>query len=140
MATEAEIQKTFKISLEDDNLIVVELLGNVSTAADNVKQAQIINQTFQNIYHNVENSAFKTLIIMSGLGGGAHYPSPQARQIYLDLLRNEKLKKLAIVAPSPLLRAIMKFIISGRVKDKPLEFFNSRDQAITWLNSEITEE
>lgn len=139
MTDDLNIQKTFRISLEDDNLIVIELLGNVPTINDNVKQAEMISQTFHNIFSNIEEPTFKVLVILSGLGGSAHYPSPQARQIYVDLLNNEKMVKLAVVAPNPLLRAVMKFIVYDTMKGKDIKFFDNRDKATKWLMSQNNE-
>lgn len=133
METDQKIQQTFKLFVDNDAILNLEMLGGVNDVASNVRQAELIRDNFFKIFSQNSNQKFNCLISLSGLGPSAHYPSPQSRQIFAQLIEDKQLNKIAVYAPSILLQAIMRFIIYVSNKKDNMQFFQNKDQALNWL-------
>ena len=132
------IAQTFKVVLEKHNIIVVEITGNVNDVESNVKQAELIIDRIKNIFANIEEQKFHFLVLLTTLGTGAHYPSPQARKLYASMLDDSHIDRIAIVAPNTLIRSIMRFVIyaAARERQGAIRFFRSANAARDWLRGD----
>ena len=135
MASDQELQKTFKLWGDNEGTLHLEMLKNVDDVASNVRQAELISQKLVQIFADNENRVFNCLVDMTAIKAGAHYPSPQARQIYASVLDNRQFKKIAIIAPNALLQAIMKFIIYAANKKNKVKIFKNNKSAVDWLKN-----
>jgi len=133
METDEKIQQTFKLFVDNDGILNLEMLSGVNDVVSNVRQAELIRDNFLKIFSQKSDQTFNCLISLGGLGPAAHYPSPQSRQIFAQLIEDKRLKKIAVYAPSILLQAIMRFIIYVSDKKDNMQFFQNKDQAINWL-------
>ncbi|MFA6410446.1 MAG: hypothetical protein WCW26_02615 [Candidatus Buchananbacteria bacterium] len=132
MEQNENLQNTFKISLNND-LIKIEMTKGVNNVTDNVKQAELISQGLQEILKNNQNQKFNCLVDLTLLGLSAHYPSPQARQIFAKMLDYEQIKKVAVLVPNSLLQSIMRFIVTISRKKERIESFHNQSDALKWL-------
>jgi hypothetical protein len=139
MAAEQDLQQTFKIYIGQNDILNLEVNSGVNDVASNIKQAELIKQAIERILAEQKPKKFHCLVDISGLGEKAHYPSPQARQIYASLLDLEQLNKIAVVAPNTLLQSVMRFIIYFSGKQKVVNFFNTRLEAQNWLKEKEQE-
>ena len=133
MTSRENIKNTFQVFVDNDNLINVVITQGVNDVASNVAQAELIRDDLLNIFKTENDKKFNCLIDLLALGTSAHYPSPQARQIFSQLMENKRLLKIAVLAPSPLLRSIIQFIIILTNKKEKVEFFENKDTALNWL-------
>ncbi|MFA6255418.1 MAG: STAS/SEC14 domain-containing protein [Patescibacteria group bacterium] len=133
MATEEEIKNTFKITADADEILNFAITGNVNDVAANVRQAELVDAYFQKIFNDNQERKFKCLVDLSPIKATAHYPSPQARQIYAKILNYQQLQKIAIVVPSLLTQAIINFILHAAIKRGGIKLFKSKTKAIEWL-------
>jgi hypothetical protein len=131
------MSKTFEISVTgvDQSIIELAIESPVSTVADNVTQAQQIAEEIKTIFSADNNKHFYILVDVSKLGLSGNYPSPQARSIYMDLLKSEQISKIAFIAPTLLLKSIIRFIAGGSIAEK-MTTVNSRQEGIDWLSNE----
>lgn len=137
MDTEQKIQQTFKLFVDNDAILNLEMLSGVNDVASNVRQAELIRDGALKIFNQNPNQKFDCLICLSGLGPSAHYPSPQSRQIFAQILGDDQINKIAVYAPSILLQAIMRFILYVSDKKDNMQFFQNKTQALAWLKEPI---
>ena len=132
MAPENGLKKTFRISVDNQEMIQIEFLKGVNDVTANVQQAELIKQNFLQIFQDNQDKKFNCLVDLSPIRIGAHYPSPQARQLYADVVDHPRMAKIAVIAPNVLLRSIMRFVVSAS-KKRGISLFKSRAKAIDWL-------
>lgn len=133
MATDEEIKKTFKITADTDEILNFAITGTVNDVAANVRQAELIDEYFQKIFNDNPERKFKCLVDLSPIKATAHYPSPQARQMYAKMINYQQLQKIAVVVPSLLTQAIINFILHATIKRGGIKLFKSKIKAIEWL-------
>jgi len=133
MATEEEIKKTFKITADADEILNFSITGTVNDVTANVRQAELVDEYFQRIFNDNPERKFKCLVDLSPIKATAHYPSPQARQIYAKILNYQQIKKVAIVVPSLLTQAVMNFVLHAALKRGGIKLFKNKPKAIEWL-------
>ena len=135
---EAAILKTFSVTLKSGNVIVVDITGNVDDVESNIKQAELVIDRVRNIFANIEEQKFHFLVLLSSLGTGAHYPSPQARKLYASILDDPRVDQIAVVAPNTLLRSIMRFVIYAAARDRQgsIRFFRNANAAHEWFRGD----
>ncbi|OGY55238.1 MAG: hypothetical protein A2912_03985 [Candidatus Buchananbacteria bacterium RIFCSPLOWO2_01_FULL_40_23b] len=131
MLTDFELLKTFSVSKQGEKIIKLVMFQGVTDVATNIRQAELIDQAINNVLIN--DNKFNGLVDLSALGPAAHYPSPKARQIYSDLVNQERLEKIAVIAPQLILRSIMRFIATKTMTNKPIKFFKDYNTALNWL-------
>lgn len=136
MQPDDQLKNTYKIYAESERIINLEIVQGVDTVDDNVRQAELIKQHLQKIFSDNPDKKFKCLVNLGPIRKTAHYPSPQARQIYAEMLDSESVAKIAIVVPSVLAQAIMSFIMHATSKKGKTKLFKSRPEAIEWLKQQ----
>ena len=134
MPTDQELQKTFSVSQEGERLIKLVILRGVSDVTSNIRQAELVSQAM--LAKLTADKKIDCLVDLSALGPSAHYPSPQARQIYSEIVNQPALDKIAVVAPQGILRAIMRFVAAKMNGKKSIEFFKNQTEALAWLRGE----
>lgn len=137
MATDQEIQKTYHLIIDEKNIIHLAITGSVTTVADNVEMANSISRQVHQIFDSRQDEIFNCIIDFSAVGKAAHYPSPQARQIFADLISNPRVGKVAVVSPAVLTRAIMRFVVSASIKKSNIKFFKTVADAFNWFENKI---
>lgn len=111
----------------------MEFLENVDTVQANVDQAWLITKKIRQIIESKDQNS-NLLIDLSRLKTSAHYPSPQARKIYADSIDHPKIDKIAVITPSPILKAIISFTLNNATKNqKYIQSFSDRQTAEEWL-------
>ena len=133
MASDEEIKKTFKLTLDEERILYFEITGNVDDVAANVRQAELSTKYLKEILDKNPGQDFKCLVDLSAVSKTAHYPSPQARQIFADTIDNEGLTKIAVIVPRILVKAIMSFVLHATSKKGKVKLFNTKKEALDWL-------
>lgn len=128
---EQQIQQTVNVYKENENLIVVKFISNVETIDDNVKQAEFIQSKFTEILN--ESRKYTCLVDLSKIKTGAHFPSPVAKKIYLEILQKPDIVKFAFVAPNRLLRSVLRYLLRGSSGNTEVEAFDTANAARDWL-------
>ncbi|MFA5021756.1 MAG: STAS/SEC14 domain-containing protein [Patescibacteria group bacterium] len=132
MESDQNLKNTFKISLEDE-IINIKMINGVNDVTSNVKQAELINENLKEILNQNSGKQFNCIFDLTSLGLSAHYPSPQARQIFAKMSDYEQIKKVAVLVPNSLLQSIMRFVVNLTSKKEQIESFQNREEAIKWL-------
>lgn len=133
MASDEELKKTFEITGDSEGILYFKMTGNVNDVASNIRQAELVAESLEKIFEDNPDRKFKCLADLSPIGKTAHYPSPQARQIYAKILDYPQLEKVALVVPTTLVQAIINFIIHISSKRKSVKLFKNKKEALEWL-------
>jgi len=131
MANDSEIRKTFDISFIGDDIIALEFRSNVDDVEANIKQADLIRKDFLAVLEQ-RKRPIGCLVNLGPIKKTALYPSPEARDIYAQIMAHPNLGRIAVIAPNVLLRSIMRFVVSAS-KKRGISLFKSRAKAIDWL-------
>lgn len=134
MLEDKNIQKTFQIGGDGEGILYLEFLGIVDTVEDNIRQADLIKNHLIKILQDNPERQFNCLVDLSPIKKTTHFPSPKASDIYAQMVDNKQFKKIAIVVPSSLSRAVINFIFQKVIKKTKAKFFKNRGEAIGWLN------
>jgi len=134
MTNDKEIQKTFQIGGDDQGILYLEFLGNVENVEDNIRQAELIEQHIKKIFRDNPERKFNCLVDLTPVSKNTHYPSPKARQIYARMIDSKEFKKVSIVVPNSLSRAVMNFIVKTTKKQVRTKLFKNRKEALDWIN------
>ena len=128
--SDQEIRQTYKLFIDKNDILNFELTGSVSTSEDNVLQAQMIKSDVESFIE--EGKTVKVLANLTPEGQDANYPTPVAKEIYIQIIENDKIEKIAFIIKSFLLSSIMRFIM-GSNKMSELKIFKNKEDAIKWL-------
>jgi stage II sporulation SpoAA-like protein len=138
--TDEDLSKTFSLQGDDEGILYLEILDTVNDVGSNVEQAELIAKKFQKIFEEHKQKEFKAIIDLTKISASAHYPSPRARSMFSEMANHHQLKKLAVIAPSMLSRAIMSFVIKpSPSSEKEINFFKNKSEALEWLKQENEE-
>jgi len=133
MASDEEIKKTFRLTVGEEGILYFEITGNVDDVAANVRQAELSTQCLKEALGKNPDQKFKCLVDLSAISKTAHYPSPQARQIFAETIDHKQLIKIAVIVPRILVQAVMNFILYAVNKKRKVKLFKTKKEALDWL-------
>ncbi|OGS20674.1 MAG: hypothetical protein A3J83_05110 [Elusimicrobia bacterium RIFOXYA2_FULL_40_6] len=114
-----------RIYLNEDNIVCVSNLGE-----ENEKSAIAMKEAYFKLANIVEG---KTNVLIDLTNAGKS--SPEARNIWKELTENEKTGKIALFGLHPVARVLATFVITIS-KNKSMCFFNTKEEALSWLKEE----
>jgi hypothetical protein len=112
-----------RLSLSEDNIIYVLPSGSVSS-----EDSQKIRSAFLELFDIAEDK-LKVLADLNNAGK----PSLQARKVAREILKTDRIQKLAFVGMNSIAKVIAKFMLNFLAK-KEARFFETKEEALSWLN------
>lgn len=132
MKTDEELLKTFKFTMEDNNLIQIVLFGSENEEDNNGRQAELIVEHIGKIA-SVDKSKNYNFLIDLTTAGSIHSISSKAREAYQSLSKFTNLNKSAVVGKSMFLEVTANLIVQALGRGSRFKWFETIDQAKEWL-------
>ena len=135
MKTDIEIRKTFKVFSEKDDTIEMIFLERQEDKKDELRQAQLMMDEMDDLISFLNKNSerkFLFLIDLVAMGKVNYVMGRDARSYYKENLVPEKIKKMAIITESTVIRTLAKFVLMA-IRQKNISFFDSRKKALDWL-------
>ena len=132
MKTDEQLRKTFKITVDDNNLIQIVTYSTESEDDDNGRQAELIVEGISQIVATDTSKIYKFLVDLSA-SGTIHPLSPKARKAYESLGRFNNIDKAAVVGKSLFLEITVNLIVQTLGRGGNFKWFENIDEARQWL-------
>ncbi len=132
MKSDEELRKTFKIAVNDTNLIQVAIYSSESDEGDNGRQAELVVEGIGQIVGADTSKTYKFLVDLS-VSGTIHSLSPKARKAYESLGRFNNIDKAAVVGKSLFLEVTVNLIVQTLGRGSNFKWFENIDEARKWL-------
>jgi len=132
MKTDAEIQKTFKVFLGKDDILEAVFLERQTDHQDELRQAQLMLGELLDYFKTNPNEKFNFLIDLSPMGKSSYVMGRNARSYYKENLMPEKIKKMAIITESAVIKTLITFVLMA-IRQKNISFFTSKEEALAWI-------
>ena len=133
MKSDKEIVETFSVTLAGD-VITFALNDEQSDSDDITRQAQLAKVAIMKYYDANPDLDYKGLINLMPLGVSARFLTPEAKQIYVDLVSLERMVKMAFVVPSKFARMLTGFFAQMSHKWGKTKWFTDEEEAQKWLD------
>ena len=134
MKSDEEMQQSFNVSLQD-RFIQVDFLAQIIPPKENIQRAVAAVSEVYTILDASPKELFDVLVVMSEMGESI-IPI-KANKIYLQALRRDQIRHVAIVGDFKKQVKVLSFItpfIVGR--GKKVVWFPNKAEALLWLEKE----
>lgn len=124
------------IELIDGDIILVRFGRATATLEENTAETHWVQATYKNIMDDLKTPAYVLLDFTTI--DNSEYNSDESNKIYLEILRDERLKKIAIFGLHTgweLFINIFKFYVKNKIHT-----FNTEAQAKLWLSEQRIDE
>jgi hypothetical protein len=116
-----------ELQMGDDSILRMALIGNVSG-----EDMEALLKDIQPFFEAVTEAEPLCLLVDSSRSGKT---SATARKAYVELNRDHRLKKSAVLGANRYSRVLGSFILKATGRDN-VRFFDSEEEAIAWLKGE----
>ncbi len=120
------------IELIDGDIILVRFGKATATLSENTAEANWVQATYNEIIRGIEKPLYAMLDFTTI--DNSEYNSDESNKIYLEILRDKRLKKIAIFGLHTgweLFVNIFKFYVKNKIHT-----FNTEDQAKAWIDEQ----
>ncbi|MEX1997278.1 MAG: STAS/SEC14 domain-containing protein [Candidatus Andersenbacteria bacterium] len=133
MVHEEVPETTFSLSVDDHNIIHLAFLHLPEKIADHKPQAEAVRKRVVKLLQKNPQQQHDVLVDSSAV---RHTPflSMDAQAIYLDLMKQPQIKRLAFVAYGRFLKIMTSVFTQFTGKGSSVKWFDDKDQALAWLH------
>lgn len=120
------------IEVIEEDIILVHFGRATSNLEENTAEAKWVKATFESIIQHIAHPAYGILDFTTI--DNSEYNSDEANKIYLEILRDDRLKKIAIFGLHTgweLFINVFKFYAKNKIHT-----FNTEEQAKQWINEQ----
>jgi len=132
MIPDKELQKTFKVLVDEKGTLRLIFLEHVSEPDSNSRVAELIAKEILKVFGANPKKKYNVFIDLSLLGKRG-YVSSRARKTYVQLAQHKQANKVAIAGGSIFLKTITGFILHAAGKGEKMKWFANKKEAIKWL-------
>lgn len=134
MKTDEELKKSFKVFVDEDEIINLVVLGIEKEPECNVRMIEIVKETFEEIYRENPQKIYNLLVDISPVGNIGSYAFPsKARKTAIQIASHNQVRKAAFVTTGAFARTVIGFIIIAAGRGKSIKGFSDKEEAIKWL-------
>lgn len=127
-----DLKKLYKTFVKD-GIIFLELLGQATTPLENEELVKLMRQDFEKLIEKESakkvNVVFDTMVV--------HNPAwinLEAGKQYVAMSNHPKVNKIATCGSDPIMKGFAKFVISSSGKKDDIQWFDSVEEGVNWLN------
>jgi hypothetical protein len=113
-----------KLSMGDDGILRVALIGDIGTES--------IDAFLEDITPFLEAATEEEPLLVLAESGSTGKYSSAARKRFAELLREPRVKKVALVNARRYVRVLISFILRAAGRDN-IHCFDSEEEALAWL-------
>ena len=132
MISDPELQKTFKVFLDDSDIINVVYLVGVKDPETQARQAELIEKALLKITKDNPQNSYKMLADLLSAGDVGH-ASDKSKQIYSRLADKIYFEKTAVVGTNVFMKAAANVIFEISGRSDRARWFGNKEEAIKWL-------
>lgn len=138
MKSDEELKQTFKVFIDENEIINLAVLEVERTPEDNARVVELVKDALFKIFNENPQKSYSLFVDLSPIGKISRYGfSSQTRKISAQIASHKQLKKAAFVTLSIFVRAVVGFIITAARKSKNIKSFSNKKEALGWLKKKI---
>lgn len=129
------IEDTVVVNVSGDDSVIVSFIQSLYTDDENTQQAKIgVDKCFDLIEKEGFKNPVNVIVDLRPMGNKSHI-SPDAREIYINFVKDQRIGKVAVIGSSDAQTSIANFILSfsSELQTK-LAWFSEEKEAQYWLS------
>lgn len=134
MKSDEELLASFKYSMGEDNIITLEFLEAELETKNSIRQAELVVQGLTKLLEKAPDKNYSLLIDITIIRIFTQMPA-RTKEIYSQSLIFKRMAKIAVVSSSLFMKILTSAITFTSGKYETTKSFNSREEALDWLNS-----
>lgn len=132
MESDQELKQTFKLFVDEHNIINLVFLEEQRDPENNTRQSELILESVTQIINKDSGKSYNMMVDLTPLDNPS-YISNRSKQIYSKSPIFGKLLKIAMVTPSLILKSLATTISSTSGKSEGIRVFDNKEKALKWL-------
>jgi len=129
------LKYTFEVYANKEDILIARFKQLITGPEENAKQAELVVAELISIVRQSPGKKFNVLIDLMPLKE-ASYISDRTREIYIQAMKDEQLRKLAVIGESSAYREVLNFLIATIKGDSKIRWFTDVKKAIGWLKQD----
>ena len=136
MKPDEELKKTFKVFVDENDVIHLTALIIEKNPEDNIRSTELVEEAILNILNkNLQKSYnFFVNILTLGKGKSGYAFNSKSRKIGVRIASNKQLKKIAFLTSSIFLKTVIGFI--AKASGKNIKGFTDKEAVLKWFREE----
>jgi hypothetical protein len=135
MLSEQELKNTFKLTVEEGNIVAATFSELLSEDESN-RQAKVVVASVEEIFNSNPKSEFSFLVDLTPLKVQPSFLTSNSRGIYEEFANNKQLGKVAIVGANLFYKVATNFLMSASRRGRDIKWFSTKEEALVWLREE----
>lgn len=133
MKTDQELQRKFKSSLVDGNIINLVFFEEETNPEDSARLAELVKEAILKILNENPQKSYNGLIDIIALKEKVSYLASGIREIYAAIMSQKQIKNIAIVGANVFYETAIGFMIQAAGKSESIKWFSDKEEALKWL-------
>jgi hypothetical protein len=135
MLSEQDLKKTFKLVVEEANIVAVTF-SELLSEDDSNQQARIVVGSVEEVFNKNPKLEFGLLVDLTPLKVQPSFLTNDSRAIYEEFAQNKQLRKVAIVGANLFYKVATNFLMSASRRGRGIKWFSTKEEAVTWLREQ----
>ncbi len=119
------------VRIEEDQIVRLSFTGPGETDEEHLRMAKETKAAYRGVLAKFPDIDFRILVDLSNAG----IPTKEAREIYVSILSDKRIKRTAFFGVGKAIKSIVSFIVSAAGKGDNVEFFIDEETALKWLRT-----
>lgn len=133
--SDKEIRDSYSIRRTEGNLVHIAFLVDYPLEEYNYRAAYLFADDIKKILESAPNEKFCGIIDMSHVSGSIGYLSKRTREVYANIIDNERIEKIAFFGENKYYEVAINFMISLTKRRDKTKMFATEEEAIKWIRS-----
>ena len=134
MKSDKQLLTSFKYSIDENNIITLEFLEAELETKNSIRQAELVVEGLVKLLEEAPDKNYNLLIDITIIRVFAQMPA-RTKEIYSKSPIFKRMGKTAVISSSLFMKILTSAISLTSGKYETTKSFNSREEALDWLNS-----
>ena len=137
MKPDEELRKTFKIFLDENEIINIVVFKSEKAPEDNTRVVELVKEDLFKIFNKNPQKSYNVFVDLLPINKFNEYGfSSRTRKASAQIAAHNQIKKAVIITSSLLVKTAIGFIMMAARKSKYIKCFSNKKEAVSWLKEE----
>lgn len=137
MKSDKELIKTFKVFIDENNILHLDVFKAEEKAEDSIRMIELIREKIFKIFEDNPQKKYNIFADVSTEGKTSRYGfSSKIRKIGVQMMAHKQIKKGAFFAKNTFVKVVVNFMVTAARRNKSIRFFSDKEKAFKWLKED----